>query len=64
MAYLWQLEFARNLSRQAGSGLTARALRNEVARLPNARMPGNDRAKRFNLTLARSLHAAAAWLER
>jgi hypothetical protein len=27
-------------------------------------MPGNDGAKQFNLTLARSLHAAVAWLER
>jgi hypothetical protein len=64
MAYVWQLEFARNLSRQAGSEMTARALRIEVAGLPNAGMPGNDGAKQFNLTLARSLHAAVTWLER
>jgi hypothetical protein len=64
MAYFWQIEFARNLSRQAGSNMTVRALRIEVARLPDARMPGNDGAKQFNLTLARSLHAAVAWLER
>lgn len=64
MAYLWQLEFARNLSRQAGSTMTVRALRIKAARRPNARMPGNDRAKQFNLTLARSLRAAVTWLER
>jgi len=44
--------------------MTARDLRVEVARLPYAKMPGNDGAKQFNLTLARSLHAAVAWLER
>lgn len=30
IAYLWQLEFARNLSRQAGIRVTARALRTEA----------------------------------
>lgn len=64
MASLWQREFARNLSRQAGSRVTIRDLRTVAARLPKGEMPGNDGARQFNLTLARTLHAAVSLLER
>ncbi|WP_224826764.1 L-2-amino-thiazoline-4-carboxylic acid hydrolase [Cognatishimia sp. MH4019] len=63
ISYVWQLEFARNLSKQARVKLTAQDIRSEVGRLPPGSMPGNDVAKRFNLTLARSLHAAVILLE-
>lgn len=64
MAYLWQLEFARNLTRQSDIQVTRRDLRIEVDRLPRGKMPGADAAMRFNLTLARSLHGAVNLLER
>jgi hypothetical protein len=64
MAYFWQLEFTRKLSRQAEVTVSLRALRREIAHLPHGNMPGEDGAKRFNLTLAQSLHAAVILLER
>lgn len=63
MAYSWQREFAQNLSHAVSSPVTVRDLRDRIARLPDGDMPGDDGAKRFNLTLARSLHAAVALLE-
>ncbi|MCG7625143.1 L-2-amino-thiazoline-4-carboxylic acid hydrolase [Epibacterium sp. Ofav1-8] len=64
MAAFWQIEFARNLSRQSGIRFTWRNLRGEIARLPRSTMPGTDGAHRFNLALAQSLHASVILLER
>jgi hypothetical protein len=64
MASLWQREFARNLSREAGIRVKIRDLRTEATRLPKDVMPGDDGAKQFNLTLSRTLHAAVLLLER
>lgn len=63
MATFWQYEFAWRLSRAAKTQIKVRDLKRVMARLPDASMPGSDPAKRFNLTLARSLQAAVVYLE-
>ena len=63
IAALWQLEFATRLSRETGTRVSRRALRLAINRLPDGQMPGTDKARVFNLTLAQSLHAAALILE-
>ncbi len=64
MTHFWQREFARKLSRQAGVKVAVRDLRDEAENLPQGDMPGDDRAKLFNLALARSLQASVSLLER
>ncbi len=64
IAYLWQIEFAWRLSRHTGVRVTRRMLNAAPSRLPEGAMPGTDGARRFNLTLARSLHGAVTLLER
>ena len=63
IAALWQLEFTWRLSRKAGTRVSRGMLRRTIKRLPDGNMPGSDRAREFNLTLARSLHAAVIFLE-
>lgn len=63
MAYFWQIEFARNLSRQSGFRIPRQMLCDEMKKLSHGKMPGSDRAQQFNLTLAQSLHAAVSLLE-
>ncbi|MEL7343294.1 MAG: L-2-amino-thiazoline-4-carboxylic acid hydrolase [Pseudomonadota bacterium] len=63
-AALWQVEFALRLSRAASTRISRKTLRRAISRLPDGRMPGTDRARAFNLTLAQSLHAAVHLLER
>lgn len=63
IAFLWQREFLWRLSRQTGRRITVRDITWIEKTLPAAQMPGTDPARHFNLTLARSLHAAVVLLE-
>ena len=64
IAGLWQFEFVSRLSDKADARITRKQVRIEALRLPDGQMPGTDKARLFNLTLAQSLHAAVILLER
>ncbi|MBT8415383.1 MAG: L-2-amino-thiazoline-4-carboxylic acid hydrolase [Boseongicola sp.] len=64
IGWVWQRAFLGRLTRQTGFQLSATDVQAEINRMPRGQMPGTDAARRFNLLMAESLHAAARLLER